>query len=387
MKIVVASDSFKGSLSSEEVADAVLAGLIRPFPNADIIKLAVADGGEGTAEAVVKAAGGTMTDADASDPFGRPVTASYGILPDGTAVIDVAAASGLTLLSPGERDPWKTSSFGTGEVILDALDRGCRKFLIGLGGSATNDGGAGMLTALGVRLLDSRGEDLQGRGCDLEAVESIDTSRIVPALKDAEFTVACDVNTPFCGPGGAAEVFAPQKGATPQTVARLDKGMCHFAAVIQRTIGKDISKEKGSGAAGGLGGAFMAFLGAELRSGVETVLDTIGFNQILEGVDLVITGEGRADFQTPKGKTAAGVLRRAKARNIPTILIAGKINHCPELDAMGFTAMIQTAPDNMPISEALKKDVAKNNIRLAVEKLLIRSIFSPGGPGPRKQKS
>lgn len=394
MKIVIASDSFKGSLSSAEVADAVAAGLKLAFPNisdTDIIKLSVADGGEGTAESIVMSAGGKMLFADVSDPLGRPISASYGLLPDGKAVIDVASASGITRLSPKERDPWKTSSFGTGELILDALDRGCRHFLIGLGGSATNDGGTGLLIALGARFLDHNGHELQGRGCDLELMESIDLTGLTPALKEATFTVACDVNTLFCGPEGSAKVFAPQKGASPAVVDSLDRGMCHFAEKIREYLGKDISSQKGSGAAGGLGGAFHVFLNAKLQSGAGMVLDTIGFDNILEGAGLVITGEGRADGQTPKGKLAAGVLRRAKAKNIPVILIAGKINHCPELDAMGFKALIQTTPEDMPVAEALDKKTARNNIMRAVRRSFdfaqddnFRSISSPDGPEPQR---
>ncbi|MBQ9185697.1 MAG: glycerate kinase [Bacteroidales bacterium] len=362
MKIVIASDSFKGSLSSADVADAVSVALRQVFPDADIVKLSVADGGEGTAEAVAAATGGHLVQAEASDPLGRPIRASYAILPDNTAVIDVASASGITLLSAGEREPWKTSSFGTGELILDALDRGCRNFLIGLGGSATNDGGAGMMTALGARFLSSDGEVLQGCGCDLERIERIDLSDLVPGLRGATFTVACDVNTVFCGPDGAAKVFAPQKGAGPQLVERLDAGMRHLAGIIRECTGQDVVSEKGSGAAGGLGGAFKVFLGATLQSGSGMVLDTIGFDKKLEGADLVITGEGRADSQTPKGKTAAGVLRRAKAKGVPVILIAGRVIHCPELDSMGFESLIQVSPEDLPVSEALKPEVSRQNI-------------------------
>lgn len=368
MKIVIASDSFKGSLTSADVADAAERGIRAALDNTplDIIKLSVADGGEGTAAAVATATGGRMVTATATDPLGRPIEASYALIPgeggNSIAVIDVAAASGLPLLAKEERDPLKTSSFGTGELILDALDSGCREFIIGLGGSATNDGGMGMLTALGVRFSDASGRELSGRGCDLEAVRNIDLSGMVPALKEARFTVACDVDTPFCGPQGAAAVFAPQKGATARDVERLEQGMKNFAGVIRERLSTDIGDMPGAGAAGGLGGAFKAFLGANLRKGTDIVLDIIGFDKLLEGADLVITGEGRADFQTPKGKTAAGVLARAKAAGVPVILIAGKIEHCPELDAMGFKALLRTAPEDMPIATAINPAVAKQNI-------------------------
>lgn len=368
MKIVIASDSFKGSLTSADVADAAERGIRAALDNTplDIIKLSVADGGEGTAAAVATATGGRMVTATATDPLGRPIEASYALIPgeggNSIAVIDVAAASGLPLLAKEERNPLKTSSFGTGELILDALDSGCREFIIGLGGSATNDGGLGMLAALGVRFSDASGRELSGRGCDLEAVRNIDLSGMVPALKEARFTVACDVDTPFCGPQGAAAVFAPQKGATARDVERLEQGMKNFAGVIREQLSMDIGDMPGAGAAGGLGGAFKAFLGANLRKGTDIVLDIIGFDKLLEGADLVITGEGRADFQTPKGKTAAGVLARAKAAGVPVILIAGKIEHCPELDAMGFKALLRTAPEDMPIATAINPAVAKHNI-------------------------
>lgn len=368
MKIVIASDSFKGSLTSAEVADAAECGIRAAIDGIplNIIKVPVADGGEGTAAAIAAAVGGRMVTATAADPLGRPLRAAYALIPgtDGStvAVIDTAAASGLPLLTKEERNPLKTSTFGTGELILDALDAGCREFIIGLGGSATNDGGMGMLAALGASFCDADGYELDGRGCDLEAVRSIDLSGMTPSLKEARFTVACDVDTPFCGPQGAAAVFAPQKGACKQDVEKLEQGMQNFAAVIKDTFGTDISRMPGAGAAGGLGGAFCAFLGATLRKGTDIVLDSIGFDSLLDGADLVITGEGRADFQTPKGKTAAGVLARAKAAGVPAILIAGKIEHCKELDDMGFRALIQTAPDNMPIATALDKAVAKQNI-------------------------
>ena len=370
-------------MTSAEVADAVADGLHRGFlarlPQGvaapEIIKLSVADGGEGTALALTRALGGRKVSAQASDPLGRPIEASYGIVgqdEEGTvAIIDVAAASGLTLLSKAERNPLKTSSFGSGELILDALDRGCRRFVIGLGGSATNDGGLGMLAALGVRFTGADGADLPGRGCDLEKVESIDLSYMVPAVREAAFTVACDVNTPFCGPGGASEVFAPQKGARGTDVGRLDAGMAHFAGKVKEYLGADISRVEGSGAAGGLGGAFIAFLGGELRSGVDIVLDSIGFDNMIRDASLIITGEGRADSQTPKGKTAAGVLRRAKAAGVPAVLIAGLINHCEELDRMGFAAMIEVSPREMSLAEALDKDTARRNISVAL------SAFEP----------
>ena len=399
MKIVIASDSFKGSLTSAEVADAVEAGIwvwqgvtdplvargdvppsrgwhdltppTIPQTQVTIVKMAVADGGEGTAEAVTEALGGNLVTATVSDPLGRPITAQYGIASiDGsqTAIIEMSAASGLPLLSPAERNPLKTSSFGTGELILNALDRGCTNFYIGIGGSATNDGGMGMMYALGAIFRDAQGNELPGRGCDLKAVESIELSRLTPAIKLASFTVACDVNTPFCGPEGAAAVFAPQKGARPGDIPKLEQGMEHFAQKVMECTGVSIRDLAGAGAAGGLGGALKAFLSAELKSGSEMVLEAIGFDKHLKDADLVITGEGRADSQTPKGKTAAAVLRHAKANGVPAILVAGKVNHCPQLDDMGFEALLQAAPEGQNIATSLRKDVARENIIHAITK-------------------
>ena len=338
-KIIVAPDSFKGSLTSAEVADAVERGIKDVFPQCNVVKAGVADGGEGTVEAIVKAVGGDMYTASVTDPLGRPIKAAYGIVRSGgvkTAVMEMSAASGLPLLLPDELNPWITSTYGTGEMISDALNRGCRKFLVGIGGSATNDAGTGMLSALGVRFLDSRGQRLKGCGRDLESIARIDMSSLMPAARESEFIVACDVNTPFCGPDGAARVFAPQKGANHQTTEALDRGMRSFAQVIAGQFQTDIVPLSGAGAAGGLGGAFKAFLNARLTAGIEMVLDAIAFDSLLEGASLVITGEGRIDAQTAAGKTAAGVLRHAARKGIPVIAIGGSVAMCRELKEMGF---------------------------------------------------
>ena len=253
-KIVVASDSFKGSLTSMEVAEAAERGIRSVFPQCEVCKVEVADGGEGTAGVLVNALGGYMRTVKVSDPLGRPIEATYGILDrDGakTAVMEMSAASGLPLLLPEERNPWKTSTYGTGEMILDAIAQGCRKFLIGIGGSATNDAGTGMLSALGVKFFDNSGRLLKGSGGDLKQIVRIDTSSLLPEVRSSEFVVACDVDTSFCGPQGAAYVFAPQKGATPSMVEALDEGMLSFAKLVADSLGVDIVSEKGAGAAGG----------------------------------------------------------------------------------------------------------------------------------------
>lgn len=341
MKILVASDSFKGCLSSLAVANAVEQAVLLVDSNIEVVKLPVADGGEGTVEAVTSALGGELVEAVVSDPLRRPVLAHYGQAGD-LAIIEVAAACGLTLLAPEDRNPLLTDTYGVGELIMHAIQRGCQRFLIGLGGSATNDGGKGMLSVPG--FLD--------------------------AVKGKSFTVACDVDTPFIGPHGASRTFAPQKGASPADVEVLEERLVAFSQEIMAQTGMDVRQMKGTGAAGGLGGAFAAFLHAHLVPGVEMVLDTLCFDEQLKGVDLVITGEGRSDFQTPRGKTPDGVLRRALAQGVPTVLMSGQVSHCPELDAMGFSRMMQITPAGMSLAEAMNPVVASENIQKAVFSIL-----------------
>lgn len=338
-KIIIAEDSFKGCLGSRQVAGAVAAGVRDVFPDAEIIQVPVADGGEGTVEALVGEQ--DLVHATVSDPLGRHVSASYGICGD-TAIIEVAAACGLALLKKEERNPLLTSTKGVGELILDAIGRGCRKFLVGLGGSATNDGGRGMTEVPGL----------------LEAAEGL------------EFTAACDVDTPFVGPEGASRVFGPQKGASPEDVELLERRMQAYALKILEDTGTDVRDMPGAGAAGGLGGAFKAYFNASLRRGVDMVLDFIGFDDILDGADLVFTGEGRSDFQTPKGKTPAGVLERAKRKGVPTVLLSGGIADCLELREMGFISISAATPPDMPLSEAMKEDTAKENLRKAASEII-----------------
>lgn len=333
MKIIIASDSYKGSLTSAEVGQAAGRAIKQKYPDAEVTVIPVADGGEGTVDAVVDALGGERVSARVSDPLGRVITATYGIIGD-LAVIESAAACGLTLLGKEERNPWLTSTRGLGEMILDALGRGCRRFIIGLGGSATNDGGRGMA----------------------------ETPGLLEAARGAEFTVACDVDTPFIGPAGASRVFGPQKGATPEMVERLERRLDRYATEIEERTGIDVRSIPGSGAAGGLGGAFLAFFGARLCRGVDMVLDAVSFDDRIKGADLVITGEGRSDFQTPKGKTPAGVLARARLQGIPVALLSGGVAMCPELQAMGFSAIEAVTPETMPLEEAMKRDTAMQNI-------------------------
>ena len=359
-KVVVASDSFKGCLTSIQVADAVEKGIHANWPDCQVMKLAVADGGEGTIEALLTTMGGRNVKVKVQDPLGRPIEAEYAILKDGTAVIEMSKASGLTLLHPSERNPLHTSTYGTGQLIADALHKGCRKFLIGIGGSATNDAGTGMLEALGYRFLDAEGNVLKGVGLSLEAIMTIDTSAAIPELKSAEFIVACDVDSPFHGLKGAAHVYAPQKGASPEMVDFLDNGLKHFADILKSTTGKDISEMPGSGAAGGLGGAFKAFLNAELRKGADMVLDAIGFDEIIRDADLVITGEGKIDSQTLNGKLPSAVAQRASARNIPVMAICGRT----EVESLPcFASICPVTPQEMPLEQAMQQDIAMENIK------------------------
>ena len=374
-KIVVASDSFKGCLSSMQVADAVERAVLQACPACDVIKIDVADGGEGTMDALQHTLGGHKIWLEVSDPLGRPVRASYVILEDGTsAVVEMAVASGLPLLSPEERNPLETSTYGTGQLIADALNKGCRKFLIGIGGSATNDAGMGMLQALGYRFTDAQGNVLCGCGESLEKVASIDASSASPALKESEFIVACDVDAPLYGPKGAAYVFAPQKGADTETVERLDNGLKHFSEVVAKSMDviEEYAHTHGAGAAGGLGFGLMTFLNARLVSGINMVLDAIGFDSIIKDADLIITGEGRIDSQTLAGKTPYGVLQRAKLQGIPVVAIGGSVQLEPEeTEAAGFASILQTTPPDTRIEDALNPETASRNIIRAILSLYI----------------
>jgi len=370
--ILLAFDSFKGSLTSREVADAFEEGVRSVLPDCVVKKVCLADGGEGTAEALVGTLGGKWIEVEVSDPLMRPIRACYGVVDDGrTAIIEMASASGLTLLAEEERNPLKTSTYGTGQLIADALKRGCRKLLIGIGGSATNDAGTGMLCALGFRFFDAEGISLAGCGESLERIATIDSSHILPELKTVDIRVACDVTNPFCGPQGAAYIFASQKGADRQMVEQLDRGMHHFAEVIREYNKLDVTNISGAGAAGGLGGAFNALLGARLCRGVELVLDALHFEELLAGSDLVVTGEGRIDHQTLMGKAPMGVLKAATHQNIPVIAIGGSIEQSPELEQSGFSSILSINEEGLPLHLAMRPDVARENVRRTGRKLFL----------------
>ena len=324
MKIIIAPDSFKESLTALEAADAIEAGLKAIMPDAQYVKIPMADGGEGTVQSLIDATAGTLHTAEVTAPLGNRVAAHYGISGDGkTAIIEMAAASGLHLVPPSERNPLITTSYGTGELILAALNHGVEKILLGIGGSATNDGGAGMLQALGADLLDEHGAAIGYGGGSLAQLARADFSRLDARLQQVALEVACDVNNPLCGEKGAAAVFAPQKGATPEMVRTLDANLAHFAQIIQRDTGKDIASGAGTGAAGGMGGGVLLLPQAQLKSGVQIVIDYVKLADQIRDADWVITGEGRMDAQSVHGKTPVGVARVAKQFGKPVIALVG----------------------------------------------------------------
>lgn len=357
MRVVVAPDSFKGSVSAREAAKAISEGIMRVWPDAECIRIPIADGGEGTVDAILEGAGGELRRVRVSDPLGRMVESTFGMLPDGrTAVIEMAAASGLPLLSPEERNPLITSTRGTGELVKAALDAGATGIIIGIGGSATNDGGAGFAQALGARFIDQSGRELPPGGAALVDLAHIDASGLDPRLGKAEIMVACDVANPLTGPEGASAVYGPQKGATPDMVRILDAALSRYAEIVKRDLGMDIAGIPGSGAAGGLGGGLMAFAGALMRPGIGLVLDTVGFAAKVAGADLVITGEGSLDSQTVYGKAPTGVAKAAKAAKpgIPVVALAGNLGPGSEaVYSHAIDALSTTVPGPVTVADAM----------------------------------
>ncbi|MHB1463259.1 MAG: glycerate kinase [Armatimonadota bacterium] len=358
MKVVICPDSFKGSITSIEVAQAVARGIARAIPVGDLetVLIPVADGGEGTVDALLLVAGGDKHHLKVRDPLMREIKACYGLLADGqTAVVEMAAASGLYLLSDDERNPLVTSTYGTGELILEAIQAGARKIIIGIGGSATNDGGAGAMSALGARFLDSACRELPPGGATLAQLDRIDMSGFVRLPDQIRIEVACDVTNRLCGNQGASAVYGPQKGATPQMVEELDSALAIYASVIRRDLGKDIIALPGAGAAGGLGAGLSAFLNAQLRSGIDIVLDSARFDEHIQDAALVITGEGRIDAQTASGKTIAGILKRASKANVPVVAIAGSLSDdLGPLHDMGLTAAFGITSGPMSLEYAME---------------------------------
>jgi glycerate kinase len=354
MKIVIAPDSFKDSLSAQGVADAIALGLVEVWPDAQLVKCPMADGGEGTVESILAACEGQLRRTRVKGPLGTTVDAAWGWLPQSlTAIIEMAEASGLQLVPPGQRDACISSTFGTGELIRAALDAGAQRVILAIGGSATNDGGAGAMQALGVKLLDAQGQTLAPGGLALAQLARIDLSDIDPRLTDVRFDIAADVNNPLCGPHGASAIFGPQKGATPAQVEQLDRALGHFAGLCAQVLGNDVRDEPGSGAAGGLGFAAKAFLGAQFKAGVEVVAELVGLADAVKGADLVITGEGRFDAQTLRGKTPFGVARIAGQQGVPVIVIAGTLGEGYQaLYAHGIDAAFALASGPMTLEQA-----------------------------------
>jgi glycerate 2-kinase len=357
MRILIAPDSFKNALSAMEVAKNIKAGLLRSVPDAEIELLPMADGGEGTVEAVIDSTGGRLINYTVKDPLMRSIKSSFGITGDGRiAVIEMASASGIQLITSEESNPWITTTYGTGELIRAALDEGCREFLLGIGGSATNDCGMGMASALGIRFLDYSGNPVGQGGGNLDKVVSIDKSGLDTRISESKIRVACDVDNPLTGPVGASFVYGPQKGANTEMVEQLDNNLSHFAKLIQKQLGKEVENIPGAGAAGGLGAGLIAFLDAELVQGVSVIAGITGLGESVAKADLVITGEGKIDSQTQYGKTAWGVAQAAKKHDKPVIAIVGTIGEGAEvLYDKGIDYIVSINDRQLSLEDSIKK--------------------------------
>lgn len=356
MKLLFASDSFKGTLSSEQIINLLTDSANRIFPGCETLGVPIADGGEGTVDAVIAVTKGEIRSVRVHGPLMEETEAVYGVFHGDSAIIEMAAASGLPMVPSEKRNPLHTTTYGTGELIKDALDNGYRRLSIAIGGSATNDGGMGAMRALGVRFLDKDGAELAGVGADLAKVADIDVSGLHPAVKDANITVMCDVNNPLTGPDGATYTFGKQKGGTPEILDELELGMKQYAAVMRDRLGLDVENLAGAGAAGGLGAALCGYLGATLKSGIETVLDLIDFDGLLEHTDLVVTGEGRIDWQSAFGKVPSGIGMRCKKKGIPVVAIVGGMGEGAErIYEYGVDSILPTINAAMPLDEAFKR--------------------------------
>mgnify|MGYP000317366874 FL=1 len=371
MKVVIAIDSLKGSLSSMEAGMAIKDGILAAKPDAEVIVKPLADGGEGTTDALIEGMNGERIDLTVTGPMHTPVDAYYGYLKDtNTAVMEMASAAGITLVPDSEKNPLLATSYGVGEMINDAIQRGCRNFIIGIGGSVTNDGGIGMLKALGVRFLDENGEDAGEGGQALAKVARIDVSGMNPLLKECHIQIACDVNNPLCGENGSTYVYGPQKGVTEDMKKTLDEAMAHFARVTSETLENDYMNTPGAGAAGGLGYAFLAYTGAALTPGIELILDAVGLEEELSGADVVVTGEGRLDFQTAMGKAPVGVARLAKKYNAKVIAFAGSVTkEATACNKEGIDAFFPILRSVCTLAEAMDPVAARNNMTATVEQV------------------
>lgn len=371
MKIVLAIDSFKGCLTSKEAECAASESILKIFPDCQIDKIPIADGGEGTLSAQMEYTQGIYRTVSAHNPCMEIISAAYGISHDNeTAFIEMASISGITLIKEKQKNPMETTSYGTGELIRDALEKGCRQIILSIGGSATNDAGTGLLQALGYRFLDKEGKPLGTGGKILSKIEYIDDSQKHPLIDKANFTIACDVQNTLYGPNGAAHVYARQKGADDNMILALDEGMKSFAEIILKKTNKDISQLPGSGAAGGIGGTLAALLNAKLKSGADLLLEKAHFQERIKGANLIITGEGKIDRQTLMGKIPGKILRIGQASNIPVIAIAGKVEDTESLAKAGFKGIYAITPSSVPFKEAMKPHTAYQNIKNTLSNIL-----------------
>lgn len=380
MKVVVAIDSFKGSMSSMEAGNAIREGILEADPLAEVIVRPLADGGEGTVEALVDGMNGEWVKIPVTGPLGEKTDSVYGIIPDrNLAIIEMAGAAGLPMVPEGFKNPMKTTTYGVGELILDAIGRGCREFIIGLGGSATNEAGIGMLEALGYVFYDSDGNEVGKTGTDFLKIASIDCTNVMPVLKECHFKVACDVSNPLFGPEGATYIYGPQKGVTPDMAEILDSGMKNLAEVVKRDIGKDLAEIPGTGAAGGLGYAFLTFLNASLEPGRDIILNAIGLEECMSGAEFVITGEGRLDQQTAMGKGPIGVARLGKKYGAKVIGLAGGITKDVLLcNAEGIDGCFSILQEPCTMEQAMERENALYNLKMTARQLfqLLKPVSS-----------
>jgi glycerate 2-kinase len=367
-KIICIPDSFKGTLSSAQVCDIMEKSIHNHFPQCNVVKIEVADGGEGSVDAFLAAVGGEKITVTVNNPFFEPMESFYGILEGNVAVIEMAAAAGLPLVSD-RPNPLETTTFGVGELILDAAKRGCKKIIVGLGGSCTNDGGCGAASAIGVRFLNAQGQVFVPKGKSLIDIADIDLGGIDPMFKDIEIITMCDIDNPMYGPKGAAYIFGPQKGANPEMVKVLDEGLCHLSNVIQKHLHQDVSAIPGGGAAGAMGAGMVAFFDSRLQMGIETILDLVEFDHLIEDADLIFTGEGKIDSQSLQGKVPIGVAKRAKKAKVDVIAVVGTIGS--DIEAayeMGITAIFSINPEPVPFEIAKSK--SKENLALTMDNII-----------------
>lgn len=379
MEITIAIDSFKGSLSTLEAARAAAEGIKRVYGDAKINISPLADGGEGTLDAIISSKNGRIKSVSVCDPLGRKIAADYGIIEsEGLAVIEMARAAGLTLLSEDERNPLYTTTYGVGELILDAINEGCREFVIGIGGSATNDGGVGMLSALGVKFFDNHGKEIERGAIGLKNLSCISTEGIPSELADCRFSVACDVKNPLCGKNGASAVYGPQKGADEKSVKEMDSYLSHYAELTKKVNPLSDANTEGAGAAGGLGFAFLSYLSAELSSGIDIVIEKTGLEALIKSSDLVFTGEGRLDAQSAMGKAPVGVARLAKKYGKPVIALTGCIGTGATLcHEQGIDATFPIVRSPITLAQAMDKSVASKNLADTAEQVsrLIKTFY------------